>query len=82
MVLTCAIESFGSMETKVEAEGWPVLQFDRFQGESPKDYRRRVSEIGQIQDGFRMGRYRGDIAEHMERRLIRLQEQPLEALSA
>jgi hypothetical protein len=70
------------METKVEAEGWPVLQFDRFQGESPKDYRRRVSEIGQIQDGFRMGRYRGDIAEHMERRLIRLQEQPLEALSA
>jgi hypothetical protein len=82
MVLTSAIESFGSMETKVEAEGWPVLQFDRFQGESPKDYRRRVSEIGQIQDGFRMGRYRGDIAEHMERRLIRLQEQPLEALSA
>jgi hypothetical protein len=82
MALTSAIESFGSMETKVEAEGWPVLQFDRFQGESPKDYRRRVSEIGQIQDGFRMGRYRGDIAEHMERRLIRLQEQPLEALSA
>jgi hypothetical protein len=82
MVLAGAIESFGSMETKVEAEGWPVTQHDRFKDESTEAYRRRVSEIGQIQDGFRMGRYRGDIAEHMERRLIRLQEQPLEALSA
>jgi len=82
MVLATAIESSGSMETKVEAEGWPVLPHDRFKGESTEAYRRRVSEIGQIQDGFRMGRYRGDVAEHMERRLIRLQEQPLEALSA
>jgi len=66
----------------VEAEGWQVLRYDRFKGESPDAYRRRVSEIGHIQDGFRMGRYRGDTAERMERRLIRLQEQPLEALSA
>ena len=82
MVLAVAIKSSGSMETKVESEGWPVLQYDRFRGESPDGYRRRMSEIGQILDGFRMGRYHGDIAEHMERRLIRLQEQPLEALSA
>ena len=82
MVLAGDIESFGSTETKVVPEGWPVLQFERFKGESPEAYRCRVVEIGHIQDGFRMGRYRGDIAEHMERRLIRLQEQPLEALSA
>lgn len=66
----------------MEAEGWPVSQHERFRGESPQTYRQRVSEIEQIQHAFRMGRYRGDIAEHMERRLIRLQEQPLEALSA
>ena len=82
MVLAVAIESFSSMETKVEAEGWPVLQYERFESESPRDYRRRMSEIETIQDGFRMGRYRGEIADHMERRLVRLQEQPLEALSA
>ena len=82
MVLAGAIESNGSMETKLVPEGWPVLQYDRFKGESLEAYRRRISEIGQIQDGFRMGRYRGDVAEHMERRLIRLEEQPLEALSA
>lgn len=70
------------METKVEAEGWQAPQYDRFKGESPDAYRRRVSEIGDIQDGFRMGRYRGDIAEHMEGRLIRLQEHPLDALTA
>ncbi len=70
------------MEMEWEAEGWPVVHYERFEGENPKDYRRRMSEIEAIQHGFRMGRYRGDIAEHMERRLIRLQEQPLEALSA
>jgi len=70
------------METKVEAEGWPVLRYERFKGESSDAYRHRVSEIGEIQHGFRMGRYRGDVAEHMERRLIGLMEQPPERLSA
>ncbi|HVY51906.1 MAG TPA: hypothetical protein VHA07_10160 [Devosia sp.] len=66
----------------MEAEGWPMPRYDQFKGESPESYRRRISEIGQIQDGFRMGRYRGDLAEHMERRLVRLLEQPLEVRSA
>ena len=70
------------METKVVAEGWPEQQYERFESESLKDFRRRISEIEMIHEGFRMGRYRGDVAEHMERRLIRLEEQPLEALSA
>ena len=66
----------------MEAEGWPVPEYDRFESESLKDYRRRVAEIEAIHDGFRMGRYRGDLAERMERRLVRLQEQPLEARAA
>lgn len=82
MVLATPIETFGSMETKVEAEGWPAPEYERFRGESSDGYRRRVVEISQLLEGFRMGRYRGDVAEHMERRLVRLQEQPFEALSA
>jgi hypothetical protein len=66
----------------LDAEGWPVLRYDRFESESLADYRRRVSEIETIREGFRMGRFRGDVAERMERRLVRLQEQPLEALLA
>jgi len=59
------------------ADGWPAPKCVRFDGESLEFYERRISEIMKIQDGFRMGRYRGDIAEHMERRLILLQERPL-----
>jgi hypothetical protein len=62
----------------MEAEGWPSLQCERFGGETLPAYHRRATEIQQIIEGFRMGRYRGEIADQMERRLIRLQEQPLE----
>jgi hypothetical protein len=70
------------MESEMEAEGWPALRLERFEGEPPVAYRSRSAEILEIVEGFRMGRYRGDIAERMERRLIRLQEQSLELLSA
>ena len=66
----------------MEAEGWPSIEWDRFDGESPAAYRRRAAEIDAILEGFRMGRYRGELAEKMERRLIRLQEQSLELLTA
>jgi hypothetical protein len=66
----------------MEAEGWPALQVERFDGEPPAAYRHRAREIVEIVEGFRMGRYRGEVAERMERRLIRLQEQSLELLSA
>jgi len=66
----------------VEAEGWPSVACDRFAGESLDAYRARVREISEIIEGFRMSRYRGEFAEKMERRLILLQEQPLELLSA
>lgn len=66
----------------MQAEGWPVLRWERFHGESPQAYRRRVDEIEAILQGFRMSRYRGEVAERMERRLIDLQEQALERLSA
>ena len=57
-------------------DGWPAPKYARFDGEGSDFYQRRLSEIAEIQQGFRMGRYRGDIAEHMERRLIRLQDHP------
>lgn len=66
----------------MEAEGWPALQVERFDGEPAVAYRHRAREILEIVDGFRMGRYRGETAERMERRLVRLQEQSLELLSA
>lgn len=62
----------------MEADGWQALHYNRFKDESAEEYRRRVAEIAKIHDGFRMGRYRGDVAESMERRLIRLQERPFE----
>lgn len=70
------------MESELEAEGWPSLQVERFDGEPPVAYRHRSQEILEIVEGFRMGRYRGEIADRMERRLMRLQEQSLELLSA
>ena len=66
----------------MEAEGWPSMQWERFEGETIPAYKRRAEELKQIVDGFRMGRYRGEAAEQMERRLIHLQEQPFELLSA
>ena len=68
----------------MEAEGWPSMQWERFEGEALQAYKRRAGELRQIVEGFRMGRYRGDVADQMERRLIQLQEQPfeLELLSA
>lgn len=58
------------------ADSWPAPKCAKFENESVEAYRRRVAEIAKIQDGFRMGRYRGDVAEHMERRLLWLEEQP------
>ena len=62
----------------MEAEGWPSLQWERFKGETLRAYQRRAGEIEEIIEGFRMGRYRGNVAEQMERRLILLQEQASE----
>jgi hypothetical protein len=64
----------------MEAEGWPSMRWERFKGETLRAYQRRAREIQEIIEGFRMGRYRGDVAEQMERRLILLQEQALEPL--
>jgi hypothetical protein len=62
----------------MEAEGWPSVRCERFKDETLQAFQRRAHEIQQIVEGFRMGRYRGDAAEQMEQRLIRLQEQGLE----
>ena len=64
----------------MEAEGWPAMRWERFDGENLRAYQRRVDEIDGIMKGFRMSRYRGEIADRMERRLVELQEQALEPI--
>lgn len=59
--------------------GWRPVQCERFDGESVADHRRRAAEIARIVDDFRHGRYAGDTAEAMERRLMQLRD-PLGAL--
>lgn len=58
--------------------GWRPVHCERFDGESLAAYTRRAAEIAAIVDGFRNGRYAGDIAEAMERRLTELRD-PLRA---
>ena len=66
----------------MESDGWPKLQIGRFEKEGESDFRARSREILKIVEGFRMGRYQGDIAEFMERRLIQLEERGLDRLAS
>jgi hypothetical protein len=66
----------------VEAEGWPQIVPDRFDGEDLRSYRTRADRIREIMTGFRMNRYAGDFAEQKERELLNLQERGPERLSA
>ena len=66
----------------MEAEGWPRILPERFDGEDTQSYKSRASRIEQLMTGFRMGRFGRDVAEHMERELVRLQEYPLSAPKA
>jgi hypothetical protein len=66
----------------MELEGWPKIVPDRFEGEDLRSYNARASRIREIITAFRMGRFAGDLAEHKERELIRLQEIGLERQSA
>ena len=59
-------------------EHWPAIRTKRFEGESVAGHKRRATEIEEIITGFRELKFRGDIAEEMERRLIMLQEPHLE----
>jgi hypothetical protein len=59
---------------------WPSIVCERFDGENGDTYRRRSAEVVEIIQGFRNLRFRGEIAEQMERRLIELQEPHLEHL--
>jgi hypothetical protein len=66
----------------MEASGWPKIVPERFEGEDIQSYRTRAARIEELMTGFRMGRFGRDVAEQMERELIRLQEYGLERLSA
>jgi len=58
----------------------PDIVCERFDGETRDTYRRRSEEVVEIIQGFRNLRFRGEVAEQMERRLMVLQEPHLEHL--
>lgn len=58
----------------MEADGWPRVVPEQFEGEDAKSYRTRAARIEELITGFRMGRYGRDVAEHRERELVLLQE--------
>lgn len=66
----------------MESDGWPKLQIARFEKEGESEFRARSREISKIVEGFRMGRYQGDVAEFMERRLIQLEERGLDRIAS
>jgi hypothetical protein len=66
----------------MQADGWPRIVPQRFEGEDVQSYRTRTARIEELMTGFRMGRFGRDIGEHKERELVRLQEYGLERLSA
>ena len=66
----------------MEASGWPKIVPERFEDEDILSYRTRAARIEELMTGFRMGRFGRDVAEQMERELVRLQEYGLERLSA
>ncbi len=59
-------------------EAWPRIVCERFDGESAAAYRRRAAKVAEIVEGFRMGRFAGDVADEMERELMGLQTPELE----
>ena len=59
---------------------WPAIVCERFDGESTDSYRRRSAEVVEIIKGFRSLRFRGEVAEQKEKRLLQLQEPHLEHL--
>jgi hypothetical protein len=66
----------------MQADGWPRIVPQRFEGEDVQSYRTRTARIEELMTGFRMGRFGRDVAEQKERELVRLQEYGLERLSA
>ena len=61
-------------------EHWPAIHTKRFDGESLGSWQRRAAESQEINTGFRELKFRGEIAEQKERRLIALQEPHLELI--
>ncbi|MDC9822485.1 hypothetical protein PRN20_01965 [Devosia sp. ZB163] len=55
-------------------ELWPAIKVERFYDEPLAHYETRRGEIVTIINGFRRGRYEGEAAERMERRLVALQD--------
>ena len=67
-------------EQDADSEAWPAPPCERLPGEGDAAYCLRSGMIATIVEGFRMGRYRGCLAEQMEQRLILLQDEGLGAV--
>lgn len=51
---------------------WPPVKCDRFEGESDEAYNERIGKVSEIVTGFRMGRFKREIADEMDRLLVQL----------
>ena len=61
------------------SDRWPAIKVRRFDNEPDADYRVRRAEIVTIIDGFRHGRFSGDLADMLDERLDGLQSGILDA---
>jgi hypothetical protein len=59
-------------------DDWLPIRCKRFDGESLDAHKRRSAKITEIIHGFRMGHYRGEVGDKMERLLDELQTPALE----
>ncbi|RYE10961.1 MAG: hypothetical protein EOP22_01975 [Hyphomicrobiales bacterium] len=63
------------------SDRWPAIKVRRFDNEPDDEYRLRSAEIVTIIDGFRHGRYQGELAELLDERLEGLQSGIIDARS-
>ena len=55
------------------SDRWPAIKVRRFDNEPDDEYRLRRAEIVAIIDGFRHGRFTGELADQLDERLEGLQ---------
>lgn len=61
------------------SDRWPAIKVRRFDNEPDAEYRVRRAEIVTIIDGFRHGRYSGELADMLDERLDGLQSGMIDA---
>lgn len=59
-----------------DQHAWPEIRVKRFEDETLEDYAARRNELVFIIDGFRHGKFAGELADQMDLRLEELQTPP------